>query len=58
MAFDVELAAGDDAPPVADEDAVLVAAPPLPADVELEFEPAPPAPPVTSTVIVDMAELV
>jgi hypothetical protein len=57
-AFDVDVAAGDEAPPVAAEVAVLVAAPPAPAVVELEFEPAPPAPPVRLTETELIAELV
>jgi hypothetical protein len=56
--LEVEFAVDVEAPPVAVESAVLVAAPPAPAVFELEFEPAPPAPPVTLTVFVDVAELV
>ena len=37
---------------------MLVAAPPAPAVVELEFEPAPPAPPVRLTETELIAELV
>jgi len=47
-----------DAPPVAVEVAVPVAAPPAPAELVLEFEPAPPAPPVRLADTVLVAELV
>src|SRR5690349_17701575 len=39
-AFDVDAEDGDEAPPVAADDAVPVAAPPAPAVFVLEFEPA------------------
>ena len=58
VAFDVEVEDGDEAPPVAADVAVLVAAPPAPAVFVLEFEPAPPAPPVRLTDTVLIAELV
>jgi hypothetical protein len=57
VAVDVDVDAGVEAPPVALESAVLVAAPPAPAVVELEFDPAPPAPPVRLTDNELMAEL-
>ena len=54
----VEADVGAEAPPVAVEPAVLVAAPPAPPVVVLVFEPAPPAPPARLTDVVLVAELV
>jgi hypothetical protein len=55
---DVLVAVEVDAPPVAVEVAVPVAVPPLPAELVLEFEPAPPAPPFRFADTVLAAELV
>jgi hypothetical protein len=56
-AFDVDVADGVEAPPVAVDEAELVAPPPAPAVGELLFAPEPPAPPVRLTVFVLDAEL-
>jgi hypothetical protein len=55
VAVDIEL--GEDAPPAADDVAVLEAAPPAPAVFMLAFEPEPPAPPATLTETELIAEL-
>jgi hypothetical protein len=57
VGVDVAVEVGDEAPPVAVEVAELVAAPPAPALLVLEFDPAPPAPPAKLTVTELIAEL-
>jgi hypothetical protein len=57
-ALDVEVAVGDEAPPLALEVTVLLAVPPAPAVGELLFVPEPPAPPLRVTLFELVAELV